>query len=93
MQEFCFVLQYLLSKNSIDIVIGDFNYDLLQVSENKLLDIFIDHVHMVQQVSNHLFKSDPRKVSEYFQQLGSMGERCKPPHWGFGVRCYPNAKK
>ena len=28
------------------IIAGDFNYDLLNVSENKLLDIFADHVQM-----------------------------------------------
>ena len=40
------MLQYLLVTNSIDIA-GDFNYDLLKVSENKLWDIFTEHVQMV----------------------------------------------
>ena len=40
-QVFFQMLQYLLATNSIDIIItGDFNYDLLKVSENKILDIF-----------------------------------------------------
>ena len=46
-QEFFQVLQYLLATNSIDIMAGDFNYDLLKVSQNKILDIFTDHVQMV----------------------------------------------
>ena len=37
MQEFFQMLQYLLATNSVDIVAGDFNFDLLKVSENKLL--------------------------------------------------------
>ena len=40
-------MQYLLAANSIDITAGDFNYDLLKVIENKQLDIFTDHVQMV----------------------------------------------
>ena len=47
MQEFSQLMQYLLAANSIDIIAGDFNYDLLKVIENKLLDIFTDHVQMV----------------------------------------------
>ena len=39
MQEFFQLLKYVLEKNSIDIIGGDFNYDLLKVSENKFLDI------------------------------------------------------
>ena len=45
MQEFSQLMQYLLAANSIDIS-GDFNYDLLKVIENKLLNIFTDHVQM-----------------------------------------------
>ena len=41
------MLQYLLATNSLDIIAGDFNYDLLKVSENKLLDIFTYHFQMV----------------------------------------------
>ena len=47
MQEFLPMLQYLLASNVINIIAGDFNYDLLKVSENKLLDVFTDHVQMV----------------------------------------------
>ena len=41
------MFQYLLATNSIDIIAGDFKYDLLKVSQNKCLDIFTDHVQMV----------------------------------------------
>ena len=41
------MLIYLLATNSIDIIVGNFNYDLLKVSENKLLDIFTHHIQMV----------------------------------------------
>ena len=41
------MLQYLVATYSIDIKAGDFNYDYLEVSENKFLDIFTDHVQMV----------------------------------------------
>ena len=41
------MLQYLLATRSIDIIAGDFNYDLLKVSQNKFLDISTDHVQMV----------------------------------------------
>ena len=41
------MLQYLPATNSINIIEGDFNYDVLKVSENKLLDNFTDHVEMV----------------------------------------------
>ena len=40
-------MQYLLAANSINIIAGEFNYDLLEVTENKLLDIFTDHVQIV----------------------------------------------
>ena len=43
MQEFFQILQYLLATYSIDIIAGNFNYDLLKVSQNKFLDIFVDH--------------------------------------------------
>ena len=46
MQEFFEMLQYLLITNSIDIIIGNFNYFLLKVPENKLLDISTDHAQM-----------------------------------------------
>ena len=47
MQEFFQMLQYLLATHSIDIIAGYFNYDLLNVSQNKSLDLFRDHVQMV----------------------------------------------
>ena len=47
MQEFSQLMQYLLAANSVDIIAGDFSCNLLKVIENKLLDIFTDHVQMV----------------------------------------------
>ena len=47
MQEFFETLQYLLATHSIDIIAGDFNNDLLKVSQNNFLDIFTDNVQMV----------------------------------------------
>ena len=34
MQEFFQMLQYLLAANSIDIIVGKFNYDLLNVPQS-----------------------------------------------------------
>ena len=47
MQEYSQRLQYLLATNSINIIVGEFNYDPLKVSENRFLNIFTDHVSMV----------------------------------------------
>ena len=53
MQEYFQMLQYLLAANSIDIIIpGDFNYDLLNRSQNKFLEIFTHHVQMVNKPTN-----------------------------------------
>ena len=42
------MLQYLLATNSVDIVAGNFNFDLLKVSENNLLlNNFMEHVQIV----------------------------------------------
>ena len=46
-QEFSQMLQYLVATYSIDIIVGDFNYDILKVSKNKLLDIFTGHVQIL----------------------------------------------
>ena len=46
-EEFFHMLQYLLTTYSIDVKAGDFNYDLLKVLQNKFLDIFTDHVLIV----------------------------------------------
>ena len=56
MQEFFQLLQYLLATNSIDIIVGHFNYDLSKMLQNKFLDIFADHVQMVN-VSKHISRS------------------------------------
>ena len=50
------MLQYLLARYSIDIIAGDFNYDLLKVSQNKFLDIFTDHIQIVNK-SIHISRS------------------------------------
>ena len=48
MQEFFQMLEYLLATNSIDIVAGDFNFDLSKVSENNLfLNHFAEHVQII----------------------------------------------
>ena len=47
MQEFFQSMQYLAATYSIDIPAGDFSYVLLKVLENKLLNIFTDHVQIV----------------------------------------------
>ena len=44
---FHFIKQYLRATYSIDIKAKDFNYVILKVLENKLLDIFKDYVQMV----------------------------------------------
>ena len=46
-QELFQMLQYLVATYLINIIVGDFNYDLLQVLENKLLDIITDRVNMI----------------------------------------------
>ena len=46
-QEFSQLIQYLVATSSIDIMAEDFSYDLLKVIENKLLDIFTDHVLII----------------------------------------------
>ena len=47
MREIFQSMPYFLAANSIDTITGDFNCDLLKVTENKLLDIFIDPVQIV----------------------------------------------
>ena len=39
------------------------------------------------------FKNDLREFSVWCQQLRNMGETCNLSHWGFGRKCYPNARK
>ena len=51
-QEFSQIMQYLLAAYSVDIIGGDFNYDLLKVTENKLSDIFEDHVQIVNKATH-----------------------------------------
>ena len=47
------MLQYLLATNSVDIVAGDFNFDLLKVSENNLLlNHFMEQAQIVNQPSH-----------------------------------------
>ena len=47
MQSIFKMLQYLPTLCSIDIIAGDFNYDLLKMLKNKLLGIFADQVQTV----------------------------------------------
>ena len=51
-QEVSQLMQYLPSANSIDTLAGDFNYVFLKVTENKLLDIFTDHVRIVNKTTH-----------------------------------------
>ena len=43
------VMQYLLTANSIDILAGNLNFDLLKVSEKKFSEYFTGHIHAVNQ--------------------------------------------
>ena len=61
-QEVSQLMQYLPSANSIDTLAGDFNYVFSKVTENKLLDIFTDHVlivnkttHLLGSLINHVY--------------------------------------
>ena len=47
MLEFFQMLQYYVTTYSINIIARDFNYDFSKVSENKLVDIFTDHVQIL----------------------------------------------
>ena len=49
-------MKYLPAANSIDIITEDFNYDLLKVTEHKLLDILTDHVKIVNE-PKHIYGS------------------------------------
>ena len=40
-------MQYLLAANSIDVIAGYVNYDLLKATKNRFLDIFTDLVQIV----------------------------------------------
>lgn len=46
-QEVFEMFKHLVAICPIDILAGDFNYDLLIVLENKLFDFFTEHVQMV----------------------------------------------
>ena len=50
------MLQYLLKINSINIIEGDFNYDLLKALANKHLDIFTCNVQTLSKPTQ-LFRS------------------------------------
>ena len=45
--EFSQIMQYLPPAYSTDIIEENFNYDLLKVTENKLSDVFADHVQII----------------------------------------------
>ena len=52
LQEFSQFMEYLLAVNSIHIIVEDFNYDLLKVSENKILDTFTENVQRINKPTN-----------------------------------------
>ena len=88
----CFqMLQYLLATNSIDFIAGNFNYDILKVSENKL-DIFTHHVKMVNKPA-HISESliDHVYVKKTLIEEVSANLRADPEilkrGWERGGRC------
>ena len=40
-------MEYLLESNSVDVIVGDVNCDLLKVKSNKLLDHIIEYTQVV----------------------------------------------
>ena len=63
------------------------------LSETQSYNLKMNLIIFVKQGSNHLFRSDPQKFSEQFQQLGGMGEGCKLPIWGYGATLLSKRKK
>ena len=43
MQEFLYLIQYLLAENFVDVQAGDFNYGHLKVTERKPLNILMGY--------------------------------------------------
>lgn len=52
MQHFFQILQYILGANTIDIIAGDLNYNILQILENKHKGIFTDNFQMANKPSD-----------------------------------------
>ena len=50
------MLRYLLATNSIDVTAEDFNYNLLKMAYNKILNIFTDHDQTLNKPA-HIFGS------------------------------------
>ena len=52
MQHFFQILQYILGANTIDIIAGDLNYNILQILGNKHKGIFTDNFQMANKPSD-----------------------------------------
>ena len=52
LQEFWQFMEYLLAANSINIIVENFNDNLLKVSENKILNIFTKNVQRINKPTN-----------------------------------------
>ena len=54
------MLDYLPARNSTDIITWEFNYAILKVDKNKVLDIFTDHDQVVNNathISRYFYRS------------------------------------
>ena len=49
LEEFREILDYLIAANAVDLIAGDFNYDLLKTSQNKLIDCLKDYIQLDQE--------------------------------------------
>ena len=56
LDEFSRILEYLLVANFVDVITGDFNYDLSKLSSNTLLDHMIGYTQVV---------NEPTHIYEY----------------------------
>ena len=52
LEHFCEILEYLLVSNSVDVIVGNFNYDLSKVSTNKILDHLKDYAQVVNEATH-----------------------------------------
>ena len=52
LEHVCEILEYLLVSNSVDVIVGNFNYDLSKVSRNKILDHLKDYAQVVNEATH-----------------------------------------
>ena len=67
-QEIFQMLHYLPTSNSIDIIALDFSYNRLKMSQNKLLDIFTNHIQLINR-STHISGSLKASMEEFFTNV------------------------